>query len=476
MDQYCVVMYGLQAEASDEPSAWLPVAAALKLDQPEFERRVVAALPRIVRTKLDQATAERIAQLLQAMHVDARVLPDDPQLAYIDRAGAICGPLPQSSLGDFIQPGESYRLRGDTAWQVWLEPEPEPVEQAPIASSTLTIEFDDLDDIDDAAPWLSAGDEAVDAMPTSETLDEVGDPTSDELAASADDESQQAMSTPPHFEDEDDSSDTTQEVLPTDADDGEPHRVMPPPLPPAPTVQDEPEAEPSGDPEAAASDADVDRSIDHGSMDHGSMDDGSMGDDSMDESDLTGDETLSTVEADASTTTAPETAEAHAPRRSRAGRLIVLLVLVVLAMWAYRHWISDTRVEGSPAASTVTEPADPASGQPAAPGPMVPGSDFMPAPVSGASVAPAASSSDVAAATSTPAPAVTTAVLTNAVPSGATTASPVASSTPAPATTDTAAATATADSPGRLPASAGTILPAPSAPATAAEATEPAAH
>lgn len=122
MDQYCVVVCGLRAGASDEASAWAPVAAALRMEQDEFARRVLAALPRVVRQRLDLATAERIAQLLQGMHVDARALPDDARLAYIERDGRSRGPLPQSALDMFIEPGEPYRLQGSHAWETWPEP------------------------------------------------------------------------------------------------------------------------------------------------------------------------------------------------------------------------------------------------------------------------------------------------------------------------------------------------------------------
>ena len=138
MDQYCVVVCGLRADALDEASAWAPVAAALRMDETEFARRVVDALPRIVRQQLDRSTAERIAQLLQGMHVDARALPDDAQLVYLERAGSSRGPLPQSALGDFILSGETYRAHGSVEWLPW----PPPAE--PEASSEGTDVFDEL--------------------------------------------------------------------------------------------------------------------------------------------------------------------------------------------------------------------------------------------------------------------------------------------------------------------------------------------
>lgn len=98
------------------------MATALRMEHDEFFRRVVAALPRIVRQQLDRSSAERIAQLLQGLHVDARALPSDEQLVYIERDGSSRGPLPRSALDAFIAPGESYRLHGSLAWQIWPEP------------------------------------------------------------------------------------------------------------------------------------------------------------------------------------------------------------------------------------------------------------------------------------------------------------------------------------------------------------------
>lgn len=329
-------MCGLQAGASGDASAWLPVAAALKLDQAEFERRVVAVLPRIVRRNLDRAPAERIAQLLQAMHVDARVLPDDPQLAYIDRAGAICGPLPQSSLGDFIQPGESYRLRGDAAWRPW------PVEREPAASAVLTVEFDDT------PPSPAPGDEPPDDRPNAETTNEPDHAPADDLAAGTDDASLQPLPAPPPSDDGGDVAATALDDLPTHADD-EPRRAMPPPLPAARTTPPEPPSAAPGDPATDSPARDADEAT-------------------LDE-DLVDPPAASSPPAAPDAAIAPEAAATMAPRRSRAGRLVVLLVLVALAAWAYLHWMADTHEDGSPTAATVVQPADPATRQAAAPAP-----------------------------------------------------------------------------------------------------------
>ncbi len=418
-------MCGLQAGASDDTSAWLPVAAAMKLDHAEFERRVVAALPRIVRRGLDQAAAERIAQVLQAMQVDARVLPDDPQLVYINQAGATRGPLPQSSLGDFIQLGESYRLRGKQAWLPW----PTPVDQEVAATATPTVVA--LDHSDDPASSPAPGDELIDAMPTLDATDDASDAAADELATGSDDE------LPP---------------------------VMPPPLPTPPTTQQQPTLATSGDSEAAEPDSNAAESA--------------RDDEFIDLADTA----ATPADPDASDTTMAETAETAAPARFRTGRLIVLLAIVALAVWAYRHWTADTRADGAPAAAAAIQPSRTATGQPATPAPAASADDTTATSASAPSVAasasapaPANTAATPATATSTPAP-----PEAHSLPAAASTTatSAMAVRAPAPATSSGNAITASVESFGRLPASAGTILPARAAPATATPVTAsvPSAH
>ena len=408
MDQHCVVICGLQAGASDDASAWRPVAVALKLDQDDFARRVVAALPRIVRRELDQATAERVAQLLQAMHVDARALPDDRQLAYIDRAGTTRGPLPQSSLDEFIQPGESYRLHGGTAWLPW----PAPVDHA-AAATTLPI---DLEGVDETAPSPTPDDGDISDTPTP-TDSAHGDDGSapDELPGSADGELSPAATTPPPADTWNDFGDTAEEPLEAVSGD-EAHHAMPPPMPVVPTLPDGPET--------------TVPALDNGDSGH---------DDSLIDPPQ---ETPASDDPESFMPMTPEAVAAAAPAPSRTGRLVVLLVLVGLAAWAYFHWTADTRVSGSPAVPAAIRPSKSSSGQPATPTPAT-------------SVAKAASTNRPAAAASTvAAPASTTATL------------PAAASVPAPATTSAEVLAAAASS-SATPAVAGTstIVPARSSPA-----------
>lgn len=386
MNQYCVVVCGLQAGVADDDSAWLPVAAALKLDRADFARRVVAALPRIVRRDLDRTTAERVAQLLQAMHVDARALPDDPQLASIERAGSIRGPLPQSSLGDFIQPGESYRLHGYTAWLSW----PAPVGQPAMATA---IQAPVAGDNDEATTPTAASDEHFDAMPTPYAMSEVDDAEAD--------------------------------MRPTDIDDDPPH-AMPPPLPTPPTAQPPSAPEAAVDSAAAEPGMDVDEPLHDNEPFEQAQD-------------------PTPPDLDATDPLAPASAAATAPARSRTGRFVVLLLLAGLAWWAYAHWIADTRGSQAPITPAATRPAKRASGQSATPAPtasvMQAASTPTPAAAASAAASPAATSATPPSAASAPAAPGTSAVI--AVPTAASSASP-ASSTIAPAQPAPAATTLTA--------------------------------
>ncbi|MGN6705801.1 MAG: hypothetical protein ACTHJO_07065 [Rhodanobacter sp.] len=344
VDQYCVVVCGLRAGASDEASRWAPVATALRMEHDEFFRRVVAALPRIVRQQLDRSSAERIAQLLQGLHVDARALPSDEQLVYIERDGSSRGPLPRSALDAFIAPGESYRLHGSLAWQIW----PEPLEHE--SSPPPTQAFDEVM----AAPV----EEAFAAAPA--------EPPDDEPSAVA------ATSSP----------------------------SLPPPLPTASTSPANDAAMPEDQP-----------TPDHAPIDPPS--DGPLG------------------EADVAAP--PDEAATRPPRRSRLGRMLLLLALVGVAAWAYLHRGADTHVDDSPPPAPVGH-AQPASSSTAAA-----------AAATSVATAPAMAASTAAtSARSTPAPA------TSVPASGGTTALPATTAT----TALPAATSGTTARPG-LPAAAG---------------------
>jgi len=368
VDQYCVVVCGLRAGASDEASTWAPVAAALRMEQDEFSRRVAAALPRIVRQQLDRATAERIAQLLQGMQVDARALPDDAQLVYIDRDGSSRGPLPQSALDAFIEPGESYRLHGSPAWQTWpAAPEHDPFVKIAEPFDEVTI------------------------APADESPDIPGD-----IADVANDEPAAAWEAP-----------TAETSSPG----------MPPPLPPMPAAPEPPEATPP-DADAAMP----------------APDDGQAPDDA-----LINPPQDDPAPADPDPTEAPADAQVAPPVRSRFGRLLVLLVIVAVAAWAYLHWGADTHVDDSPPPAPVGQASHPADSATTAP-----------APATSVEAVPAiATSAAAASAGSTPAPAAS-------VPaSGGTTALPAAAATAPAAAASAAPATATSVSPAHAASTAG---------------------
>ena len=440
MDKYCVVLCGLQARAPDEAAAWQPVAAALKLDHAEFERRVLAVLPRIVRHDLDQASAERIAQLLQALRVDARVLPDDPHLVYIERAGASCGPLPQSSLGDFIQPGESYRVRGDTTWQPW----PDSVELDPAAAAV------GFGAVDDATPSASTGDETVNEMsfppPTDVTVEAI-EPLADEPPTRTDDEPDYVTPASPSADAADQSSDIAQGEAAANAD-AELARAMPPLLGSASAAAPSSPPESVFDTAATAPEPDVEVLI---------RDDGLV---------KPSRETLSSDLPKAFEPTTSNLAEAAAPKRSHTGWLVMLVVLIALAIWAYHYWTASTDRAAPPAAASTIQPSGAHSGQSTPPARVVPGdspSSLVAAPASVAAMtpvpAPAATASAPATAGSTSAASATTAM------------PPAAASSPAPVTSDPTPATASSSN---LPGSAGTVISAQPVPAAAASTAVPA--
>src|SRR5690348_319945 len=327
------------------------------MEHDEFSRRVVAALPRIVRQQLDRSSAERIAQLLQGLHVDARALPGDEELAYIDRDGSSRGPLPRLALDAFIAPGESYRLHGSLAWQIW--PEPLEYESSPPPAQA----FDEVM----AAPV----DEAFAAAPA--------EPLDDEPPAPA------AVSASPG---------------------------LPPPLPTASSpAAGEP---PVPDDELATDDALINPSSD---------------------------EPVGEVDVAAP----PAETTSHPPRRSRLGRMLLLLALVGLAAWAYLNWGADTHVDDSPPAAAVGH-AQPANSTTAAAAAAA-ATSAAAAPAMAASTPTASASSTPAAATSVPASggtaALPAAVATTAAPAAASSAAPAASASAVPAHAASAMATPT---------------------------------
>lgn len=361
MNQYCVVVCGLQAGTSDEASAWAPVAAALRMEPDEFASRVLAALPRIVRRQLDQATATRIAQLLQGMHVDARALPDDAQLAYIDRDGRSCGPLPQPSLHIFIAPGERYRMQGNHAWETW------PAAHEPIATPPPAI--DEVAAPGAELPVEAPADhaEAEAEVPSAEATSPIGPPS---LPSEP---SPPAISTP-GLDDEG----TTDDAL-----------INPP-------------QEEEQDPAPAAEE--------------------------------------------------PADAGTDQPRRSRSGRLLVALVVVGLAAWAWWHWMADSRVDDTPPPAAVARASQPALPATTAPATSTSAPAAAVSTATGASPAPADSAS-------VPAPGGTA-----ALPAATSTAAPAAPASAAPAQPSSVMPATAASAPAHAGSAVATPAPASSSP------------
>ncbi len=371
--QYCVVLCGLQADAPTASDAWPPVAAALKLDQAEFARRVIAALPLIVRRDLDQTSAERIVGMLQAMHVDARALPDDEHLVYIRHGQAISGPLPQSALGDFIAPGDAYQLRGSTPWLPW----PAAVDEVP-APAPMPAKGVDVHDSADAAVPL---DEAIET-PADDFIDEPNEVAAPSLA---DDEHEHENMT-------DAMSIASPAESFTSRDDA--RHAMPPPLPEPLSLPDQPSAA-----EAAASPgpATAEASAADARMPGDELDDPS------DEASMPSDPEMDLPTAEDASDAAPAT-------RSRGSRLLVLLILAGLAYWAYVHWIANTNTSQPPgAAATAPPPKSAATDKLDVPPKATLATVAKPA--AAASLA-AATSAAIAVASSSPAPAASSSAAT----------------------------------------------------------------
>lgn len=119
MAGFCVILSGRLPGDKDDATVWAPLKAAFKLEDATFSQRVLSAVPLIVRQKLDEAAANNLVQKMQASGIDAAAAQDDPQLAYFERGDTRRGPVPRSALGNFILPGERYRLRGEQDWNVW---------------------------------------------------------------------------------------------------------------------------------------------------------------------------------------------------------------------------------------------------------------------------------------------------------------------------------------------------------------------
>lgn len=112
-----VVLAGPKAGQADVD--WTPVARAMGLDQATFQAKVLSAMPVLVRRQLDEALAGQVADRLAAIGAIAEVVPDGDPFVYIEREGALLGPVPHAALERFIADGERYRLRNTREWQVW---------------------------------------------------------------------------------------------------------------------------------------------------------------------------------------------------------------------------------------------------------------------------------------------------------------------------------------------------------------------
>jgi len=426
------VLCGQQAGIAEGLVDWSPVAAALKLDQAEFARRVVAAMPLIVRRGLDHAAAERIAQRLQAMQMYARVVPDDSQLAYVRREQGTAGPVPYSALHDFIVAGDSWRLRGSNDWQPW----PAVVDNEPAPAALPDLEQvehrEAAQPVDEPAEefFNESIDDAVE--PATETLDEPAawSPAPADEPEFSTPVAPPADQFPPEHE-------LANEFLSEEHDSSTP---LPPPLPEQSSADDLP----------TPAFAEADAVTLAANSDTPELEDALIN---------PSDEDAASIEAGADAIADPEATYETPPPRSRTGLLIGLLILAGLAYWAYSHWISDTSGGVPPTPTTMVQPTKTAPTVLPAP-PTSVAADLAITPAS-------ASSSPATTISAADAP-----VPVESVPASATSAPAAASSATAPASSASAKAPATATSSAAAPAAAGSTIPAPPAPITAAPASE----
>jgi Tfp pilus assembly protein PilE len=116
---FCVVIAGRLPGAEDDRVVWGIIARGFQVDDSEFAERMIPRLPLVVKQGLDEPMAKQMAETLVASGIDARALADDGTLAVFEREGVTKGPVPFTSLGDFIRDGERYRKQGERQWSTW---------------------------------------------------------------------------------------------------------------------------------------------------------------------------------------------------------------------------------------------------------------------------------------------------------------------------------------------------------------------
>ena len=124
MDQYCLVLTGRFLQGQDPEGAHARMAEAFGMEGTDFRKRVFERAPLLIRRSLDHDAAQAQAAQLEAMGVEAHAVPDDAPLVWLLREGQVRGPLPESSLPAYAQPGDQWCHDGGQQWFPWSAPDP----------------------------------------------------------------------------------------------------------------------------------------------------------------------------------------------------------------------------------------------------------------------------------------------------------------------------------------------------------------
>lgn len=119
MDLYCLVLTGRLLPGHDPDSAHARMAEAFGMEGTDFRKRVFERAPLLIRRGLELAAAQAQAAQLDGMGVEARPEPDDAPLIWLLRGGQVRGPLPESALARYAEPGDQWCHDGGQQWFPW---------------------------------------------------------------------------------------------------------------------------------------------------------------------------------------------------------------------------------------------------------------------------------------------------------------------------------------------------------------------
>lgn len=119
MDLYCLVLTGRLLPGHDPDGAHARMAEAFGMEGTDFRKRVFERAPLLIRRGLELAAAQAQAVQLEGMGVEARPEPDDAPLVWLLRAGQVRGPLPETALARYAEPGDQWCHDGGQQWFAW---------------------------------------------------------------------------------------------------------------------------------------------------------------------------------------------------------------------------------------------------------------------------------------------------------------------------------------------------------------------